>query len=223
MDNSRPIGNTVGFSHDAYNQVYISRKPIDRKQQIRFEKYQINYELSDQIKNYYIDLPDTVSKDLVDWVNSNKTGKSNIEFLNDILDTFADGTYFYNLNPEVNIGNNYADFFFKYKEGYCEYFAGTFVLLSRLANIPSRIVSGYYGGDLNTVGDFYEFKQKDTHAWAEVWLENRGWVRVDPTSVIPASNVKNSLNDVFNDERFINSSFFSSKIFKLMKFMHHFL
>ena len=218
LDNSRPIGNTVGFSHDAYNQVYISRKPIDRKQQIRFEKYKINYELSDQIKNYYIDLPDTVSKDLVDWVNLNKTGKSNIEFLNHILDTFADGTYFYNLNPEANIGNNYADFFLKYKEGYCEYFAGTFVLLSRLANIPSRIVSGYYGGDLNTVGDFYEFKQKDTHAWAEVWLENRGWVRVDPTSVIPASNVKNSLNDVFNDERFINSSFFSSKIFKLMSY-----
>ena len=91
-------------------------------------------------------------------------------------------------------------------------------MLSRLANIPSRIVSGYYGGDLNTVGNFYEFKQKDTHAWAEVWLDDRGWVRVDPTSVIPPSNVRNSLNDVFNDEKIEGGSLFPSKIFKLMSY-----
>ena len=95
----------------------------------------------------------------------------------------------------------YADFFFNFKEGYCEYFAGTFVLLSRLANIPSRLVSGY-GGELNTVGNFYDFRQKDTHAWAEVWIEDQGWLRVDPTSVIPLKRV---LNDMFgaNEEAMI--------------------
>ena len=218
LNNSEPILNSMSISKDFYNQTFISKKPIDRKQQIKFQKYKIKYELSDEIKNYYIDLPKTISKDLIDWVNLNKKNKSNIQFLEHILNTFADGTYFYNLNPEVDVGNNYADFFLKLKEGYCEYYAGTFVLLSRLANIPSRIVSGYYGGDLNTIGDFYEFKQKDTHAWAEVWLEDRGWVRVDPTSVIPPSNVRNSLNDVFNDERIEDGPLFSSKIFKLMSY-----
>jgi transglutaminase-like putative cysteine protease len=218
LNNSEPISDTINISNDFYNQTFISKKPIDRKQQIKFQKYNIKYELSDEIKNYYTDLPDTISKDLVDWVNINKKDKSNIQFLEHILNTFADGTYFYNLNPEVDVGNNYADFFLKLKEGYCEYYAGTFVLLSRLANIPSRIVSGYYGGDLNTIGDFYEFKQKDTHAWAEVWLTGRGWVRVDPTSVIPTSNVRNSLNDVFNDERIEGGPLFSSKIFKLMSY-----
>ena len=218
LNNSEPISDTINISNDFYNQTFISKKPIDRKQQIKFQKYNIKYELSDEIKNYYTDLPDTISKDLVDWVNINKKDKSNIQFLEHILNTFEDGTYFYNLNPEVDVGNNYADFFLKLKEGYCEYYAGTFVLLSRLANIPSRIVSGYYGGDLNTVGDFYEFKQKDTHAWAEVWLDDRGWVRVDPTSVIPPSNVRNSLNDVFNDEKIEGRSLFPSKIFKLMSY-----
>ena len=52
-------------------------------------------------------------------------------------------------------------FFFDIKEGYCEHYAATFVLLARLANIPSRIVTGYYGGELNTVGNFYDFRQKD--------------------------------------------------------------
>jgi transglutaminase-like putative cysteine protease len=218
LNYSEPISDKINISKDFYNQTFISKKPIDRKQQIKFQKYNIKYELSDEIKNYYTDLPDTISKNLVDWVNINKKNKSNIQFLDHILNTFADGTYFYNLNPEVDVGNNYADFFLKLKEGYCEYYAGTFVLLSRLANIPSRIVSGYYGGDLNTVGDFYEFKQKDTHAWAEVWLEGRGWVRVDPTSAIPPSNVRNSLNDVFSDERIEGGPLFSSKIFKLISY-----
>ena len=167
---------------------------------------------------YYTFLPQSVSNELVGWVKTNKQSRSNTEYLNHILSTFADGSYYYNLSPENNLQNTYADFFFRGKEGYCEYFAGTFVLLARLANIPSRIVSGYYGGELNTVGDFYEFRQRDTHAWAEVWLNGKGWVRVDPTSVIPSSNVRNSLNNIFNDEDNSASSIFTLKIFKNLSY-----
>ena len=133
----------------------------------------LNIKLVNLLIDYYTFLPKSVSNELVDWVKTNKQSRSNTEYLNHILSTFADGSYYYNLSPENNSQNSYADFFFRGKEGYCEYFAGTFVLLARLANIPSRIVSGYYGGELNTVGDFYEFRQKDTHAWAEVWLNGR--------------------------------------------------
>ena len=171
-----------------------------------------------QLIDYYTLLPQSVSNELVDWVKTNKQSRSNTEYLNHILSTFADGSYYYNLSPENNLQNSYADFFFRGKEGYCEYFAGTFVLLARLANIPSRIVSGYYGGELNTVGDFYEFRQRDTHAWAEVWLNGKGWVRVDPTSVIPSSNVRNSLNNIFNDEDNSASSIFTLKIFKNLSY-----
>ena len=69
-----------------------------------------------------------------------------------------------------------------------------FVILSRLANIPSRIVSGYYGGIKNNYGNFYEFTQQDAHAWAEVWISDLGWVRFDPTSAIPLTRVKNNIN-----------------------------
>ena len=65
--------------------------------------------------------------------------------------------------------------------------------------------------DLNDIGNFYVFRQNDAHAWAEVWFENEGWVRVDPTKFIPAENVRNTLNDLFNSnktsENFISSSF----------------
>ena len=151
------------------------------------------------IKDYYTLLPETISPELKKWVEINKKEKTKKEFLNFILQTFSNGSYYYNLSPENISNNSYADFFLKNKEGYCEYFAGTFVILARLANIPSRVVSGYLGGDLNDIGDFYSFKQKDAHAWSEVWIDDLGWVRVDPTKAIPPENVRNSLNDVFQE------------------------
>jgi len=59
-----------------------------------------------------------------------------------------------------------------------------FVALMRAAGIPSRVVVGYLGGELNTAGDYLIVRQSDAHAWAEIWLAGRGWVRVDPTGAI---------------------------------------
>ena len=218
LDNSSLAKQNVKIAKDPFNQTFISLDPIDRKKQFQFQKYNVEYQIGKRLIDYYTFLPQSVSNELVDWVKTNKQSRSNTEYLNHILSTFADGSYYYNLSPENNSQNSYADFFFRGKEGYCEYFAGTFVLLARLANIPSRIVSGYYGGELNTVGDFYEFRQRDTHAWAEVWLNGKGWVRVDPTSVIPSSNVRNSLNNIFNDEDNSASSIFTLKIFKNLSY-----
>jgi hypothetical protein len=54
----------------------------------------------------------------------------------------------------------------------------------RALDIPARIVTGYQGGELNTVDGFWTVRQRDAHAWAEVWLQGQGWVRVDPTSAV---------------------------------------
>ena len=218
LDNSSLAKQNVKIAKDPFNQTFISLDPIDRKKQFQFQKYNVEYQIGKRLIDYYTFLPQSVSNELAEWAKTNKQSRSNTEYLNHILSTFADGSYYYNLSPENISQNSYADFFLRGKEGYCEYFAGTFVLLARLANIPSRIVSGYYGGELNTVGDFYEFRQRDTHAWAEVWLKGKGWVRVDPTSVIPSSNVRNSLNNIFNDEDNSASSIFTLKIFKNLSY-----
>ena len=93
-------------------------------------------------------------------------------------------------------------------------------MLARLGGIPSRIVSGYLGGDLNDIGDFYVFRQQDAHAWAEVWFEKEGWVRVDPTKYIPQENVRNTLNDLFNYKK--NSSDYSISL-KFFKYVGYYL
>ncbi len=217
LKNSKLISNNIEISEDYFNQIYVSRDLIDRKKQISFKRYKTNYLLGEDLKDYYTKTPSNISNRLQKWVLNNNTSTAT-EFLNKLYNNFSDGSYYYNLSPQNFSGNNYENFFFDLKEGYCEYYAGTFVLLARLANIPSRIVTGYYGGELNDVGDFYKFKQKDTHAWAEVWLNDKGWVRIDPTKAIPDSNVRNTLNNVFSNEQFSSNSLFSSNFFKKMSY-----
>ena len=217
LKNSKLISNNIEISEDYFNQIYVSRDLIDRKKQISFKRYKTNYYLGEDLKDYYTKTPSNISNRLQKWVLNNNTSTPT-EFLNKVYKKFSDGSYYYNLSPQNFSGNNYENFFFDLKEGYCEYYAGTFVLLARLANIPSRIVTGYYGGELNDVGDFYKFKQKDTHAWAEVWLNDKGWVRIDPTKAIPDSNVRNTLNNVFSNEQFSSNSLFSSNFFKKMSY-----
>ena len=63
----------------------------------------------------------------------------------------------------------------------------------RAAGIPSRVVTGYQGGEYNDLGGYYIVRQSDAHAWAEVWLEGRGWVRVDPTAAVAPERVERGL------------------------------
>jgi hypothetical protein len=82
-------------------------------------------------------------------------------------------------------GQHTADeFWFDRKQGFCEHIASAFVILMRAMNIPARIVTGYQGGEPNTVDGFWVVRQSDAHAWAEVWQAGQGWVRVDPTSAV---------------------------------------
>lgn len=101
-----------------------------------------------------------------------------------VLQRLRSGGYTYTLEPGV-FGQHTADeFWFDRKEGFCEHIASSFVILMRALDIPARIVTGYQGGDRNTVDGFWTVRQSDAHAWTEVWLAGRGWVRVDPTSAV---------------------------------------
>lgn len=99
------------------------------------------------------------------------------------------GGYTYTLEPGV-YGNDTADeFWFDRKEGFCEHIASAFVVLMRNLGIPSRIVTGYQGGELNSIDNYWIIRQRDAHAWAEVWQEGAGWVRVDPTASVAPGRI----------------------------------
>jgi transglutaminase-like putative cysteine protease len=87
------------------------------------------------------------------------------------------------------------EFLFQYRRGFCEHFSSAFVVLMRGAGIPARVVTGYVGGYRNPFGGYWVVRRSDAHAWAEVWLPQRGWVRVDPTAAVAPERVFDTVGD----------------------------
>ena len=93
-------------------------------------------------------------------------------------------------------GRHGADeFLFEQKAGFCQHFSSSFVVLMRAAGIPARVVTGYAGGYLNPIGGYWIVRRSDAHAWAEVWLRGRGWVRADPTAAVAPERIYDTLAD----------------------------
>jgi transglutaminase-like putative cysteine protease len=103
---------------------------------------------------------------------------------------FNQNEFVYTLEPPL-LGQNPVDqFLFETRRGFCEHYATSFATLMRAAGIPARIVVGYQGGEFNEGGDYMIVRQSDAHSWNEVWLENEGWVRVDPTGAIAPERIE---------------------------------
>ena len=105
------------------------------------------------------------------------------------MEKLRTGGFSYTLEPGVYGQHSADEFWFDKKEGFCEHIASSFVVLMRALDIPSRIVTGYQGGDLNSVDGFWTLRQSDAHAWAEVWQAGKGWVRVDPTAAVAPGRI----------------------------------
>jgi transglutaminase-like putative cysteine protease len=104
--------------------------------------------------------------------------------VNAVLDHFRRGDYTYTVTPPSLGRHSVDEFLFDTRLGFCEHYASAFVVLMRALGIPARVVTGYQGGELNPVDSFLTVRQSDAHAWAEVWLGGRGWIRVDPTGTV---------------------------------------
>ncbi|HVZ45864.1 MAG TPA: DUF3488 and transglutaminase-like domain-containing protein [Ramlibacter sp.] len=105
------------------------------------------------------------------------------------LDLLANGGYVYTLQPGTYGADTADEFWFDRKQGFCEHISSAFAVLMRDLNIPARVVTGYQGGELNSVDGYWTVRQSDAHAWTEVWLAGRGWVRVDPTGAVMPGRV----------------------------------
>ncbi len=110
------------------------------------------------------------------------------------LNLFRNGGFNYTLEPPLLSSPNTVDeFIFDSKLGFCEHFSGAFAILMRSAGVPARIVTGYQGGDINPVDEQLIVRQSDAHAWVEVWQDDIGWKRVDPTAVVVPVRVESGI------------------------------
>ena len=172
-------------------------QPIDQRmayEAISYTQYRINPNLTEWSRSRYTQLASGRNPETVELAQHMRQSAGSDElFVDAVLSKFHNEEYFYTLEPPA-LGSNPVDrFLFDTKRGFCEHYASAFAVMMRAVNIPSRIVLGYQGGELNPLGSYLIVRQADAHAWTEVWLPNRGWHRVDPTGAVAPERIESGV------------------------------
>ncbi|MES9969114.1 MAG: DUF3488 and transglutaminase-like domain-containing protein [Candidatus Thiodiazotropha sp.] len=126
--------------------------------------------------------------------------KTDTQIVEQALHYFNTEPFIYTLSPPTYRDNPIEEFLFQGRAGFCEHYATSFTQLMRIAGIPSRLVLGYQGGDYNEFGDYFIIRQYHAHAWSEVWLDGRGWVRIDPTAAVAPERIEYPIRMAFGED-----------------------
>ncbi len=110
----------------------------------------------------------------------------------------------YTLEPPRLGANPIDEFLFDTKKGFCEHYAGSFVMILRVAGIPARVVTGYQGGEINPITRQLVVRQSEAHAWAEIWLPDLGWLRADPTFAVSPLRINRGMNEALGPQGLLN-------------------
>lgn len=115
-----------------------------------------------------------------------REGATDEEFIERVLAHFESNLAYHFDHQSTNPEENRLDYFlFEDQKGVCRHFANAFGMMMRLGGVPTRLVGGYAGGDFDPSTNTWTVRARDAHIWNHVWLEGKGWVRFDPTSVVP--------------------------------------
>lgn len=175
----------------------LSKEPI--RTRIRYEGHSyLNYKLGAVLSEHERTLALQLIEDenpktrklATKWLKENKSAA---EIIDAALTMFRNQLFVYTLAPPLLGKEPVDDFLFNTKRGFCEHYASSFVYLMRAAGVPARIITGYQGGEINPNGNYLIVRQSDAHAWAEVWLQDKGWVRVDPTSAVSPDRIESGI------------------------------
>jgi transglutaminase-like putative cysteine protease len=134
-------------------------------------------------------------------------------FVTAVLNKFRAEEYFYTLEPPRLESDSVDDFLFNTRRGFCEHFASAFTTLARAAGIPARIVAGYQGGEFNPMNGYLIVRQSDAHAWSEIWLQDKGWIRVDPTAAVSPARIERGLDAAISDAESVPGRIFMRSSF----------
>ncbi|MES2636218.1 MAG: DUF3488 and transglutaminase-like domain-containing protein [Pseudomonadota bacterium] len=186
------------MSHD---HVVLADKPVRTRKRydaISYTRYKLGENLGERERILSLQLNEGENPRTIQLAQS-WAQLSAIDKVNKALSLFRQQSFFYTLNPPLLDENPIDDFLFDTKRGFCEHYATSFVYLMRAANVPARIVTGYQGGEFNPNGNYLIVRQSDAHAWAEVWLKDKGWVRIDPTAAVSPERIEFGISEALSD------------------------
>ncbi|MDF1644234.1 MAG: DUF3488 and transglutaminase-like domain-containing protein [Pseudomonadales bacterium] len=174
--------------------------------------------LDPAIRNHNLKIPDSGNTRAKQFaIKTRLKSTSDQQFVDEILNYYHRQPFYYSLKPPRLGEHSIDEFIFDTRKGFCEHYAGSFVFLMRAAGIPARVVAGYQGGEKSSEGDYLLVHQFDAHAWAEVWLPNRGWVRVDPTAQVAPERIEFGIEEATAYE----NSFLSDSPFSLLRYRNN--
>jgi transglutaminase-like putative cysteine protease/cbb3-type cytochrome oxidase subunit 3 len=139
---------------------------------------------------------------------------SDLDYADRVMAHFREQPFYYTLTPPQLGEASIDDFLFNTREGFCEHYASSFVYLMRAAGVPARVVVGYQGGEINPFEGYTMVYQYNAHAWAEIWLEGQGWVRMDPTAAVAPERISEGAQAVMGDQ----PGFLDDVGFSMMRF-----
>jgi transglutaminase-like putative cysteine protease len=178
----------------------VARQPVNsrvRYQTRSFLTYRLQPELDEKTRLSALQLPkrgNLRTRELgKEWSTSGLEGEA---LVRKALAIYNDEPFVYTLSPPLLGRDGVDEFLFTTRRGFCEHYASSFVFLMRAAGMPARIVTGYQGGVVNPLGNYMIVRQSDAHAWAEVWLKNSGWVRIDPTAAVSPQRIESGLSNL---------------------------
>lgn len=152
-----------------------------------------------------------------------QSGNDSKVYIQNILNWYKQEKFVYTLTPGKLGSNRVDEFLFQSKQGFCEHYASSFVMLMRYVGIPARVVTGYQGGELAPDGQSWEVRQLDAHAWAEIY-QNGQWHRIDPTAIIAPmridqgmQNMMRSNSTIFGHAAYSNIRLQQSSFFRTMR------
>ncbi|HPA01590.1 MAG TPA: DUF3488 and transglutaminase-like domain-containing protein [Chiayiivirga sp.] len=189
-----PQGSRIGPGHTVYA-ARLSRSV----RQFRIGSaldYRLEPELPGQQRQHQLRLPEGYNPQTRQLMAQWKAEDARPEALIQRALALFNRSFTYSLTPPPLARDSVDDFLFATREGYCEHFASAFAVMMRAAGVPARVVTGYQGGFHNRIGDYWLVRNSDAHAWTEVWLEGRGWVRVDPTAAVAPERIRDGLSGV---------------------------
>ncbi len=199
LPQSLPViqGNPVTFSKDMQT---MALRPVNdraRYDLTSYPDYALQATQSRSALFPFLQLPINTNPKAQAFANQLRAQSSDSAALANTLLQYFHGQHFnYTLQPPLLGDNAIDEFLFSTQAGFCEHYAGAFVFMMRAMGVPARVVTGYQGGEVNPVDGYLEVRQSDAHAWAEIWLDQRGWVRYDPTAAVAPERVQKNLVSV---------------------------
>lgn len=192
---------TDGLLLPDHSQMLMTSEPVmsSRRVEVVSRLAQEFLPLPDGHRRAALQLPRTLSRKVRDLAAQLKEGgRTDEQIAMAAIEHLRAQAFQYSLNPGSYEGRDkLEEFLFERKVGFCEHFSAAFATLMRAADVPSRVVVGYLGGEWRPNGGWMKIKQSDAHAWTELWLEGKGWTRVDPTAALVPARVDLDLNTIF--------------------------